>query len=300
MSKMWFGTEGHMEWIDTPASGADASAQSWGASGTLLGGGGYVMHSFGAHKTYQFSWGEAAAKRAASKMEAYRRGSYGRGLIYFHDPLILDTNVLPAHWADPSAAVDGEAPSLAPGLLPVGVKTRPNTVDLPVQTARYTIPTDYAFGYPGAGRSLYIPTPPGFNLRICAWYDSTQAHAGLYATYFDEHGKPAGNQKLNSTPSYADSTFMLINGSTHGVRLWLGRNGDLTRDATVNIAGIVARLVPIPADVPSNPARGGDWVPGDGHSGCRFDGVPTRVSLSGVNGGQVGYAASFREVGAWE
>lgn len=44
----------------------------------------------------------------------------------------------------------------------------------------------------------------------------------------------------------------------------------------------------------------GPWVGGQGHSGCRFDGEPTYIEYTGVNGGQVGYAATFREVGSWE
>ena len=41
----------------------------------------------------------------------------------------------------------------------------------------------------------------------------------------------------------------------------------------------------------------GPWHGGQGHSGCRFDGQPTYVEYTGVNGGQVGFSATFREVG---
>lgn len=39
------------------------------------------------------------------------------------------------------------------------------------------------------------------------------------------------------------------------------------------------------------------WIGGMGHAGCRFNGKPTFSSNTPINGGQVGFAASFREVG---
>ena len=41
------------------------------------------------------------------------------------------------------------------------------------------------------------------------------------------------------------------------------------------------------------------WVGGMGHSGVRFNGTPTMIHNTGVNGGQVGYSASFIETGSW-
>lgn len=43
-----------------------------------------------------------------------------------------------------------------------------------------------------------------------------------------------------------------------------------------------------------------EWSPGLGHSGCAFVGNPTWTATSGVNGGQVGYAATLKEVGDWQ
>ena len=298
--KMWFGTEQHMEWIDLPLSGAESSAQAWGASGTLLNGGGHAETSFGAHRLYQYSWGNASAKRAASRMEAYRRGTYGRGLLYFHDPLTYDTNILPAHWADPSSAISGEAPSLFPNVIPSSTGTPENHNRLPVLSARYSIP---AGSYPGdlaPARSLYIPIPPGFTMRMTAWYESTSPNAGIYVTPIQASGIPLTHVKLSETLAYEQPISAPMDARARAVRLWLGATGTLSSNATVTIAGVVARLIPIPRDSHENFATHGGWEPGDGHSGCRFEGVPTRISYSGVNGGQVGYAASFREVGAWQ
>ena len=43
-----------------------------------------------------------------------------------------------------------------------------------------------------------------------------------------------------------------------------------------------------------------EWLGGQGNSGCRFVGSPTYIENTGVNGGQISYAASFKEVGDWQ
>ncbi|MGO2150805.1 MAG: hypothetical protein ACTH32_06345 [Microbacterium gubbeenense] len=298
-SKMWFGTEDHMEWIDTPLSGADVSAEGWGVGGTLLNGGGWGAQSFGGHKNYNFSWSNASARQSASKMEAYRRGSYGRGLIYFHDPLTYDTNILPAHWADPSSAIGGEAPSLVRNANPVAAPVPSNNLELPVLGAKYTISQLVPTGYPGKARSLFIPVPPGYNLRISAVYESTSTSAGVYWAPATAAGVGTVRRLAPVAPGASPSTFpaTLLTPGSAGVRIWAGRSGT---GGTVTLYGIVARLIPKARDVSNAPARKGRWAPGDGHSGTIFQGFPTRTNLSGVNGGQVGYAATFREVGAWQ
>lgn len=41
----------------------------------------------------------------------------------------------------------------------------------------------------------------------------------------------------------------------------------------------------------------GPWIGGQGHSGCRFSGMPSYVTNSPIKGGQIGFAATFIEVG---
>src|SRR5690625_875381 len=50
----------------------------------------------------------------------------------------------------------------------------------------------------------------------------------------------------------------------------------------------------------SSPTEGPKWLPGSGNSGCKFVGNPTWIANSGVNGGQIGYAATLKEVGDWQ
>lgn len=43
----------------------------------------------------------------------------------------------------------------------------------------------------------------------------------------------------------------------------------------------------------------GPWIGGQGNSGCRFAQPPSYVTNSVINGGQVGFSATFVEVGSW-
>lgn len=130
IEKMWFGTERKMTWIDTPNTGAAAGSIGSNASAVLLGGGGSVRQSVDSHKGYQFSWGESADQRLVSLMESYRNGSYGRGLLYFSDPMYYRTNVLPKRHADPSMAVNWEAEPLVRDVSPTAVPRCPRTTTI--------------------------------------------------------------------------------------------------------------------------------------------------------------------------
>jgi hypothetical protein len=141
--KFWFGTESRMDWFATPLQGADSSPSAWGADGTLLNGGGWALNSWGSHKRYTYEWPASSSRETAQKMKSYRDGTYGRGLLYFLEPTIFTTNVLPAHWADPSMAIDNEAPSLIYGHEPTAVPTSGGALNgLPVNSAYYSVTPD--------------------------------------------------------------------------------------------------------------------------------------------------------------
>lgn len=65
--------------------------------------------------------------------------------------------------------------------------------------------------------------------------------------------------------------------------------------ATVDLYGLTARVTPTTANQTLT-----EWLGGQGNSGCRFVGSPTYIENTGVNGGQISYAASFKEVGDWQ
>lgn len=297
----WFGTEDRMEFFATPLQGADSSPSAWGADGTLLNGGGWALNSSGSHKRYTYEWPASSSRETAQKMKSYRDGTYGRGLLYFLEPTIFTTNVLPAAWADPSMAIDNEAPPLVYGLEPTAVSTSGGgNLDLPVTSAQYDLSSISPQTVPTPDSSVFIPIPTGHTLFLGAFYSSTGA-GGVYATPVNSNGTVGDSVKLTEkSNSDTDVVTDQFSGDIRGVRLWVGRSNSVA--STVTLAAMAGRLIETP-DV-SNPAKvaklvAGPWLGGQGHSGCRFLGTPTYVTNSPIEGGRIGFAASFVEVGSW-
>lgn len=299
---MWFGTEQFMQWIETPLSGATSNPESWRTGATYLNGGGFVTHAWNSHKTYDYSWRNSSARQAAQTMKSYRDGTYGRGLIYFVDPLTYDTNVLPARWADPSMALEYEGPSHVSGEDPVLVPaTGFQRNHYPVQQVRYDL-TRVPSGFREED-SVFIPVPEDHGILFGAVYSSTGSGGVFVAPTFSggvvgapfqlPPQDPAAENVMSPIPAY-------VGGLVSGVRLYFGKSDEGV--ASVTVGALSARIV-TPGEM-SAPALltqrlRGPWVGGQGHSGCRFDGEPTYIEYNGVNGGQVGYSARFREVGSW-
>lgn len=316
-TRLWFGTLERMTWFRTPRPGADSSPSGWEAGGTLLNGGGYQGNSWNSHKVYTYDWPESSSRQEAQMMKSYADGSYGRGLIYFVDPLIFDQNVLPARWADPSMALDWDGASHVAGIDPTSsLTTSGDGLGLPVQSANYNM-LNTAVGWRGFEDAVYLPIPTGYTLVLGAFYSATGTGRVLVAPH--RAGLTPG-PTTTSLPQLANNTSPTTVGSTFsdipGVWLWIGKTA--SGAATVRLSALRAKLVP---SLPDGVGGGygedeygmewyggvaeGDsiliadetWMGGMGHSGTRFIGKPTYSPTSGVNGGQIGFAASFREVG---
>lgn len=288
----WFGTEERMGFIPTPLSGADMSPSGWEAEGDLLNGGAYVRQSWGTHKEYTFEWPQSSSRQMAQLMKSYRDGSFGRGLIYFIDPLIYDLNILPARWADPSMVIGSEGSSQVYGVEPEGVTTSGGMLNgLPVASAYYDL-NNVTAGYRDDRDTVFVPIPEGYTLYLGAFHQSTGS-GGVFATRVNSNGTLGADTALTMMDN--SDTFALPDTFTggRGVRLWIGKSS--TGSASVTVAGIVARLY----KTGTSPVVHGPWSGGMGHSGCRFAGAPTYIANSGVEGGRIGYAASFTEVGDW-
>lgn len=187
-----------MRWVETPLSGADSTPAAWRAGGELLNGGGWVDHSWGSHKTYNYSWRNSSARQAAQLMKSYRDGAFGRGLIYFVDPLTYDTNVLPAQWAAPSINVANEGSIQFKTAQPVSVETYAGEhLDLPVMAARW------AFEGAVAERThkVYIPIPEGYELMLGGFWDGYGAYPAYQVHLENGNMSPVINNVEKMDPS---------------------------------------------------------------------------------------------------
>lgn len=238
----WFGTEDRAGFISTPLKGADSSPSAWGVDGTLLNGGGYAFNSFGSHKRYTYEWPQSSSPEAAQLMKSYRDGTYGRGLLYFLEPGIYRTNILPAHWADPSMSLNNEAPSLVYGIDPVAVPTSGgDNLNLPITSAQYDLSTASPQTVPTPEGSVFIPVPTGHTLFLGAFY-SASGTAGVFATPVNSNGTLGASVKLteksNSDTVVVEDRF---DGDIKGVRLWVGRTSNLA--STLTLTAMCGRLL---------------------------------------------------------
>ena len=228
-------------------------------------------------------------------MKSYSEGTYGRSLIYFIDPLIYSTNVFPAMWADPSIGIGYEGASLVYGLDPIALPTSGWQDNLiPVQSSYYELATVDS-GWRGKEDAIFLPIPAGHTLHLGAIYSAT-ATGGVYFRTQSAGGGLGAEQVLTPVaPNASNLVNTTVTSSSAGVWVWVGKSA--ADSSTITLSAMTARIT---SDSRPNPNIGiGPWIGGQGHSGCKFVGKPTYIDNTGVFGGQVGYAASFIEVGSW-
>lgn len=289
----WFGTVERPRWIRTPNTGADMSPSDWNTSGEYLSGGAFAFHSWGSHKRYVFEWPASSSREMASLMKAYRDGAYGRGLIYFVDPLIYDQNVLPSQWAYPGVALDEEWSHVG-GIYPEYVSTPTgDTNTLPISSVGYDL-TSVTAGFRGAYDAVFIPQPEGYVLDLGAFYSATLTGGVYYSPVLSSGSIGAAVQLTALGGTAGNITPDTTASGLKGVYLWVGKTA--SDSSSVTITAMIARLRKSSA----TPKTSGPWVQGMGHSGCRFAGPPTYVANTGVEGGRIGFAATFVEVGDWQ
>jgi hypothetical protein len=261
----WLATEERGGWFRSPLRNADSSPQAWGEGGVLLNGGGYQYNSWGSHKVYQYEWGAATPFPYAQKLKSYFDGTYGRGLVYFYDPLIYQYNVLPARWADPSMALDNEGTGLVYGVEPTVATDDfdPTINDYPIRGVTYNLATT-ASGWRGREDALYLPIPEGYTLVLGAAGSTTGAGRLMYRTsnrgalnvsvgslvMLSDSGSDIGGYGVDAygvegfglgTANKVVNTYIPATSTVSGVWLSVGKvaNGA----GTVTLHGITARLV---------------------------------------------------------
>lgn len=309
---MWFEIDGGWRgWITCPNAGADSSPESWSVDGTLLNGLGYALNSWGSNKVYQFAWPDSSSRQDAQLMKSFSDGTYGRGLVHFIVPTIYDTNILPSRWADPSIAVGDEGTGLVYEIDPEGVPTSNWEANmLPLTSAYYNLNAIDA-GYRGSDDSLYVAIPDGYTLFLGSFYQATGS-GGIFVRTVDYNGVESADIPVTALANSSSSVVADRFSGVRGIRIWVGKSAD--GSASVTATAMLARLVKSSVIEGTGYGEGGfgegpyggvslpyyitsgPWIGGMGHSGCRFVGKPSFVSNTGVGGGQVGYAATFREV----
>lgn len=318
----WFGTEERAGWFATPLQGADSSPSAWGVDGTLLNGGGYAFNSFGSHKRYTYEWPQSSSPETAQMMKSYRDGTYGRGLLYFLEPGIYRTNILPAHWADPSMSLNNEAPSLVYGVNPVPVRTSGgDDLGLPVVSAQYDLSDTPPQTVATPDSSVFIPIPEGHTLILGAFYSSTGT-GGVFATPVNSNGTLGVTVRLTEK-SNSDTDVLSpdqFSGDIRGIRLWVGRSALVS--SSVTLVAMTARLLETRVALQygswENPRENlllnarfnpsfGNWVPVSGslwtgstlngrESGLVTVGSATNILVSDYLPGQAGAFYSTRVV----
>lgn len=277
----WFGTQHYATWLRSPSRGSSFSPEAWGDAGTYLSGGGWAANSAGSHREFILQWGEAASIEDAMLMQAFRDGAYSESpydLMYFYDPLSYDRNVLPKQWAQPSL--------LGP-LLGLEVGATPASLGGGLPRRTLVVPAGYQEGLDpvGPGRGvLYQPIPDGYELFLC----------GMGADVF--RVKPQNvDGDFGSSLSVPGVGWRGVH-EARGVLIYL-ENQD---SESALAAGLRAVLQPVGGHEPESPFSGvPEWLPGMGHSGCRFVGQPTYVPTGPYSGGLASFAVTLKEVGDW-
>lgn len=290
--RMYFGVRGNMRWIKMPRIDMAAPRVGWGSKSQYLNGGAGVRGSVGAHYEYVMSWG--GGRDEMRPIFDYANGIYdtqeGVNLIYFLDPTVMDKNVLPALWASPfQQVVDGL--TLFPSQKPKLVSTDVNSYDYPARSATYISN--------GPSRSLWVPIPPGYTAWVGV-HGLAEGDAGI--TVATTYGLTSSTATLLETlPVDTDQRFSAsyaASGSVDGILLTLADNGPASTDL-FTWSGTIVQLI----RTGQSPEILGSFISGDGHSGCQFDGKPTKMVRQAKGGalgdGRLDVSAQLVETGSW-
>lgn len=278
---MWFGTRAHMVEVEDPQINPSYDTVAWGETTQYLNGGLGVSSSVAAHQEFYLNWG-MMSRADVRKVTDFADGVYGTGLIYWLDPVAADQNVLPQQWATPSIGAYDGVP-LAGDIRPTVSTNSDLTQGYPSELTTYTLTTFDAL------RSVYVPIPPGYSAWVGV-HGAADAAGFVKVTPFT--GAVAG-AKVNPVILTTVSTTR-VNTEITGTGLELSL--DNTTGGTFTLAGMIVQVLPT-GDVPAT----GGFISGQGHSGCRFMGRPTRVPYT-VDGSLdlVAMTAKLGEVGEWE
>ena len=284
----WFGTMGHERWIPTPAINPDYSRTGFSSSSQYLNGGAGVRDSKSAHNVYVLSWGAAKSRDAVRKITDFADGVFdeadGIELIYWIDPMAADLNVLPQGWAFPAQASEDGVP-LIEDSRPKAVPTSINDLYYPARSAQYTIKAS------SKTLTQYVPIPPGH----AAWVGihGEVSAAGRIRVQPMVGRAASGSPVVPTVLAVTDSTLVntsFSSASYSGIRLELT---PVVSDTVFTVSGMIVQILPI-----GQAPLAGEYISGQGHSGCQFVGKPQKTPYSAALD-MVGATARLEETGAY-
>jgi len=279
---MWFGTRTFMQEIRDPDIDPDYEVVGWGESTQFISGGLGVSASDVGHREVFLTWSNVS-RAEARKITDYADRVYGRGLIYWVDPVAADVNVLPQSWAVPALAGSDAVP-LAGDARPTISANTDQSQGYPSEKATYEIAEDTTL------RSIFVPIPSGF----VAWvgiHGDVSAQDFVKVTPYT--GAFTGTEVFPTILSVSTTTRVnteISDGAT-GLELSL----DNTSAGSPALVGMIVQILPDGV----TPATGG-FLSGQGHSGMAFLGRPVVVPNTVADGLElVTVSAKLGEVGEW-
>ncbi len=262
---LYIGRRGRERWLRAPAPRTPFQPVGWSAETQQRGGRLSVRRSVVTHQEYELSWGSVNSDTKDALMSIYR-GEPGReGLIHWLDPMLMGRNILPYHWSNPAVVAKDGTPHKG---------TRPTLVATTAAGVAAGLP-QHGAQYAGAASDdwVYIPVPPGWNLRLQAWGTGTSAAAAgtLQHALVNAAGAIVSWSNTTVGAANAENAGHLLTPSSTGAK------GVAIRFGAGNgaVSAIYAAVSPTPTAGAS--ITRAQFISGNGNSGCE---MPTPPALA--------------------
>lgn len=246
-AEMQAGSDGYSEPLDFEYGGAD------------------IVSAPETHRVYEMTWGtrEASGTAGLDIIARYAQKQYGSGLIYFADPYNYGTNLLDPVLASPGLIEQGwrNIFDTTPTFAPVGT----NAYDQPLRKATWSV-TTAANDLPADPRHVrVVPIHPDYTLHI-GFSGAATGTAVLRVRPINADGSYAATTDLTLLSETASTRLnaTFAGSSYKAVEIYITRTSSAT--STLTLASGMAQLWPTGA----TPTLTGNWVSGQGNTGCKF------------------------------
>lgn len=285
----WFGTRGHETWIPTPAINPDYSRSGHASRADYLNGGAGVRESKNAHNIYVLSWQPTKSRDAIRVITDFADGVFdsvdGINLINWIDPMAKDKNVLAQAIATPSLQCE-DAPPIITDVngygTPKAVPTPANTWRYPPRGAQFTQRINSTL------YEQYLPIPPGYSAWVGVHGDTSNRIIVQRVNGYTDVGATVAPTLLGVTSTLVNTEFSSVDSSGIVIKV----NPVVTKTIW-SLYALIVQILPI-GQVPV----AGEWISGQGHSGCQFVGKPSKTPYS-AKLDRVGATARLEETGLY-